>query len=81
MKGMSMFSFLQEVDVPADRKIIIQLPPDAPVGAKLAVKFESQANPPKRPRTSLADWTEKNAEDLGDDVSSGDVEGFTGRRY
>lgn len=76
-----MFSFLQEVNVPADRKIVIQLPPDAPVGAKLAVKLQSQPSPQKRPRTSLADWAEENAEDLGGDVSSTDVEGFTGRRY
>jgi hypothetical protein len=75
-----MFTFEQDVDVPADRKVVIQLPPEAPVGARLAVKFESQPRP-KRPRTSLADWAEANAENPGPDVSSTDVEGFTGRKY
>lgn len=36
---------------------------------------------PKRPGTSLADWAEQNAEDWGDQLSSEDVEGFTGRRF
>jgi hypothetical protein len=75
-----MFTFEQDVDVPADRKVVIQLPPNAPIGARLAVKFESQPRA-KRPRTSLAEWAEANAEDLGADVSSADVEGFTGRKY
>jgi hypothetical protein len=43
------------------------------------------ASPPKsdekRPRTSLADWAETNAENWGSELSSADVEGFTGRRY
>jgi hypothetical protein len=76
-----MFGFLQEVDVPADRKVIIQLPLDAPIGMTLAVKFETKPQPAKRPRTSLADWAEANAEDLGGEVASADVEGFTGRNY
>jgi len=35
----------------------------------------------KRPGTSLADWAEENAEDWGDQLTSEDVEGFTGRRF
>jgi hypothetical protein len=38
-----------------------------------------QETRPKRPGTSLADWAEQNAEDWGDQLSSEDVEGFTGR--
>ena len=40
-----------------------------------------QHEAPKRPGTSLADWAEQNAEDWGDQLSSEDVEGFTGRRF
>lgn len=36
---------------------------------------------PKRPGTSLANWAEENAEDWGDQFTSEDVEGFTGRRF
>ena len=35
----------------------------------------------KQARTSLADWAEANAEHWGSQLSSGDVEGFTGRRF
>lgn len=32
-------------------------------------------------RTSLADWAEQNAEHWGSELSSENVEGFTGRRF
>jgi hypothetical protein len=37
----------------------------------------------KRPsgQEPVADWAEQNADDWGDQLSSEDVEGFTGRRY
>jgi len=37
-----MFSFQQQFDIPADRKLIIELPADAPVGAKVAVAITTQ---------------------------------------
>lgn len=72
------------VDIGADRKVVLELPPDVPVGkARLTVSIESETSqrPPKRPRTSLAEWAEKNAEDYGGAVRSDDVEGFTGRSF
>jgi hypothetical protein len=65
-----MFSFQQEFDVPADRKLVIVLPPEATVGERVAVAVTTQAKPAKRPRTSLADLAEKHAVDFGPDVSS-----------
>jgi len=35
----------------------------------------------KKPRTSLSEWAELNAENWGDLFSSEDVEGFTRRRF
>ena len=35
----------------------------------------------KLPRTSLAEWANKNSEHWGDQIRSDDVEGFTGRRF
>lgn len=35
----------------------------------------------KQPRTSLADWAEAKGEHWGSQLSSEDVEGFTGRRF
>lgn len=72
------------VDVGTDRKVVLELPPEVPVGkAKITVSIESESaqRPPKRPRSSLADWAEKNAENYGGSIRSDDVEGFTGRRF
>ena len=76
-----MFSFQQEFDVPAERKLVIVLPPEAEVGERDAVAVTGQPKAAKRPRTSLADLAEKHAVDLGPNVSSVDVEGFTGRGF
>jgi hypothetical protein len=35
----------------------------------------------KRPRTSLAEWAEKNAEHWGDQIRSDDAKGFIGRKF
>ena len=72
------------VDVGADRKVVFELPPEVPIGmAKLTVSIESETGqrPAKRPRSSLAEWAEKNAEDYGGSIRSDDVEGFTGRSF
>lgn len=76
-----MFSIQQDVDVPEDWKIVIELPPEIPVGSKLRLTLISSPVSRKRPRTSLADWARENAEPLGDEIKSTDVEGFTGRRF
>jgi hypothetical protein len=65
-----------------DRTVVLKLPAEVPVGeVELAVTVTPKPATPKRPRTSLADWAEANAENWGDAIRSDDVEGFTGRRY
>lgn len=69
-------------DITEERRIEIVLPPDTPLGqAELTLTIESVATPPPPRKFSLSDWAAKYAEDMGDDVKSTDVEGFTGRRY
>jgi hypothetical protein len=78
-----MFTFAQEVDVPEDRKVvvIIQLPPEVPVGVKLALSITAAADGSKRPRRSLSQYFKEHGEDWGEQIRSTDVEGFTGRRF
>jgi hypothetical protein len=69
-------------DVQADHRVVLTLPPEVPTGrAELVVTVESPPAKTKRPRTSLAEWAEAEAENWGDRLSSEDVEGFTGRRF
>lgn len=69
-------------EVTEDRRLVITLPPDVPLGTtNVVVTVESAVPKKKLPRTSLADWAEQNAEDWGDRIRSDDVEGFTGRRF
>jgi hypothetical protein len=68
-------------DVPPDRRLVLTLPPEVPLGkAELVVTVGAPPTTRRRPRTSLAEWAEANAEPWGDRLSSEDVEGFTGRR-
>lgn len=80
-----MITVQKTVEITADRKlkIDVELPPDTPLGqAELTLSVRPQSeSPQKKPRTSLADWAEENAEHWGDQISSTDVEGFTGRRF
>ena len=70
------------VDVKDDRRIVLSLPPEVPTGpAEMIVTISQQTATRKPPRTSLAAWAETNGEHLGDQISSEDVEGFTGRRH
>ena len=66
-----------------DRRLLLQLPPDVPTGrVELSVTVQPNGKRiKKRPGTSLAKWAEENAEHWGDQISSEDVEGFTGRRF
>ena len=69
-------------DVQADRRVVLTLPSEVPTGlTELVVTIDSSIPPKKRPRTSLADWADANAEHWGDQLRSDDVEGFTGRRF
>jgi hypothetical protein len=69
-------------DGPADRHVTWTLPDEVPPGrAELVLTVDPLVPAPKRPRTSLADWADANAEHWGDRMSSEDVGGFTGRRF
>ena len=78
-----MITFRIQADVKDDRRVVLTLPPEVPLGqAELVVTVASpNGEAPKPPRTSLAEWAEANAEDWGDRLNSEDVEGFTGRRF
>ncbi len=77
-----MFTIQITVEVKDDRKVVLTLPPEVPTGqTELVVTVSPQSVEKKKPRTSLAEWADANAEDWGDKISSEDVEGFTGRRY
>lgn len=69
-------------DVPSDRRLVLTLPAEVPVGrAALVVTVDSLIAKPRRPRTSLAVWADESAEDWGDRLNSEDVASFTGRRF
>lgn len=69
------------VDVKDDRRIVLTLPPDVPIGpVELRISVAPPATP-KKPRTSLAQWADANAEDWDERIQSDDAESFTGRRF
>ena len=78
-----MITFRVSADVKDDRRVVLTLPDEVPPGkAELVVSVNPQpADQDRRPRTSLADWAEQNAEHWGDRISATDVERFTGRRF
>ena len=78
-----MISFRISAEVSDDRQVTLKVPPEVPLGKNdfvvtVAMRSDEET---KRPRSSLADWAERNAESWGDRLSSEDVEGFTGRRF
>jgi hypothetical protein len=78
-----MITFRISAEVSDDRQVTLKVPPEVPVGKNdfvVMVATQSDDNS-KRPRSSLADWAERNAESWGDRLSSENVEGFTGRRF
>lgn len=77
-----MITFRVSADVQNDHRIVLTLPPEVPTGqAELVISVRSEAGKPdRRPRTSLADWAEENAEHWGNHFDASDVESFTGRR-
>ncbi len=68
-------------EIPDDRRVVLVLPPEVPVGrSELVVSVAPESKPDAHlPRSNLADWAEQNAEHWGSRLSSADVEGFTGR--
>lgn len=76
-----MITIRMTADVPADRKLVLTLPPEVPAGEAEVVVTVGRLPARLRPRTSLAEWAEAHAEDWGHRLSSEDVEGFTGRRF
>lgn len=77
-----MFTFQQEIEISADRRIVIELPPETPLGpAKIEVTIASPDTSGKKFRQSLSEYFKANGEDWGDAIKSTDVEGFTGRSF
>ncbi len=76
-----MITIRVSAQVNSDRRVLITLPPEVPVGrSELTVSIATpQVDEPRRPRSSLADWAEDHAEHWGDRLRATDVEGFTGR--
>jgi hypothetical protein len=76
-----MITIRVSADIKDDRRVVLILPPEVPVGkSELVVSVASEAPAERtRPRFSLADWAEQNAEHWGSRLRSIDVEGFTGR--
>jgi hypothetical protein len=70
------------VEVPADRRVLLTLPPEVPTGhTDLVVTITPKPSTNKPPRTSLSKWADENGEHLGSQLRSDDVDGFTGRRF
>jgi hypothetical protein len=78
-----MITFRVSTEVKDDRRVEIILPEGVPTGqADLVVNvLPRPAGQAKRPRTSLADWAEQNAEHWAKQLDSTDVATFTGRRF
>jgi hypothetical protein len=67
-------------DIHEDRRVVLTLPPEVPVGrSELIVSVTESPQEALRPRSSLGDWAEQNAEHWGNRLNAKDVEGFTGR--
>ena len=64
-----------------DRRLTVTLPAEVPLGKiDLLITVEAQnGTQVKPPRSSLADWAERNAEDECDAIKSDDVKSLTGR--
>ncbi|MFO0968742.1 MAG: hypothetical protein U0793_24565 [Gemmataceae bacterium] len=75
-----MLTFRVSAEVNENREVVVKLPPETPTGKieLLVIVATENGAKPKRPRTSLADWAQQNAEDWGGRLSSEDVSSFTG---
>src|SRR5207302_5766809 len=76
-----MITLRTRTDIKDDRRVVLNLPPEVPVGqAELVVTIEPQAPDNKPARTSLAAWADVNAKSWGDQLKSQDVVVLTGWR-
>lgn len=71
-----------EAEVTSDRKLILTMPPEVPIG-KVRVDVTVPAAKKLCDGTipSLVEWAEQNAGEYDDPFTSEDVDGFTGRRF
>jgi len=78
-----MITFRVSTDIKDDHRVILNVPPEVPTGqAELVVCVSSPVQDAgKQPRTSLAEWADQQSEHWGEQLSSDDVAGFTGRRF
>lgn len=78
-----MITFRTLADVSDDRQVTLRVPPEVQAGKHEFVVMVATrpADKARRPRSSLAEWAERNAEAWGDRLNSEDVEKFTGRRF
>jgi hypothetical protein len=76
-----MITIRVSADIKDDRRVVLILPPEVPVGkSELVVSVASAPDrEPRLPWSNLADWADLNAEHWGSRLSATDVEGFTGR--
>ncbi|MGD0898113.1 MAG: hypothetical protein ABR915_09785, partial [Thermoguttaceae bacterium] len=57
-----MIAFQTSADVSDDRQVTLKVPPEVPVGKHdFVVTVADRSDTVKRPRSSLADWAERNA--------------------
>jgi hypothetical protein len=82
-EGLSMITFRISAEVHDDRRITLVLPADVPTGTNEFIVSVAPVGDQgeRRPRSSLADWAEAEAEHWGTQLSASDVESFTGRRF
>jgi hypothetical protein len=67
-----MITIRVSADIKDDRRVVLVLPPEVPVGkSELVVSVTSESNPaPRLPQSSLADWADQNAEHWGNRLSA-----------
>lgn len=58
-------------DIHEDRRVVLTLPPEVPVGrSELIVSVAGSPPEATRPRSSLADWAEQDAEHWGNRLNA-----------
>jgi hypothetical protein len=76
-----MITFRVSAHVENDRRVLITLPPEVPIGRnELTVNVTTPSpDSSSQSRFSLADWSDQCAEHWGNRLNAADVESFTGR--
>jgi hypothetical protein len=76
-----MITFRVSADVRDDRRVVLTLPSEVPIGKnELIVSIATTSELDRQCSCdNLADWAERNSEHWGSRLSATDVEGFTGR--